>query len=228
MYRDKIRALRKDRSLAFTLIELLVVIAIIAILAAILFPVFARAREKARMTSCTSNLRQLGMGMLMYAQDWDEMLPFPYWLPNWNEWCADGSTWRQRILPYVKNEQIFVCPSAASIGRICPPGSQIPNTGSYGANAYWAEVTPEVADGNCILRLARFNYPSETFLIGENVDGDWVTEPEPGMCPEGYTGAGRVSFRHFDGSVWAFVDGHAKWVKRENVYVNNCAPWRVR
>ena len=105
---------RKDSG--FTLIELLVVIAIIAILAAILFPVFARAREKARMASCESNLKQIGLGVLMYVQDYDEKFPgggLVYtdpraagWNPGWPGWVSNV------IDPYIKNQQIYVCPSA--------------------------------------------------------------------------------------------------------------------
>jgi prepilin-type N-terminal cleavage/methylation domain-containing protein/prepilin-type processing-associated H-X9-DG protein len=89
---------------AFTLIELLVVIAIIAILAAILFPVFAKAREKARQTSCASNLKQLGLGLLQYAQDYDELLPRGYTSPPSRDWFSDCT-------PYLKSTQIRVCPS---------------------------------------------------------------------------------------------------------------------
>src|SRR5688500_17276072 len=93
----------------FTLIELLVVIAIIAILAAILFPVFARARENARRASCQSNLKQVGLGIMQYTQDYDEKFP----QSPWNNIASDTrrSHWGQVIQPYVKSTQLFVCPS---------------------------------------------------------------------------------------------------------------------
>ena len=100
----------KLRSRAFTLIELLVVIAIIAILAAILFPVFAQAREAARKASCQSNLKQIGSGWLMYIQDYDEMTPMNAWTTE-----GQGDGWRAiafyRIQPYIKNEGVVRCPS---------------------------------------------------------------------------------------------------------------------
>jgi prepilin-type N-terminal cleavage/methylation domain-containing protein/prepilin-type processing-associated H-X9-DG protein len=104
-----------QRTKGFTLIELLVVIAIIAILAAILFPVFARARAKARQTSCVSNVKQLALGLNMYAQDYDEAFPAWYWDQSFH---PDGNVnpnsahtvWWNAIYPYVKNNQIFVCP----------------------------------------------------------------------------------------------------------------------
>ena len=100
----------------FTLIELLVVIAIIAILAAILFPVFAQARAKARQASCTSNVKQMSLGVMMYIQDYDET--FPYW--NWGDSYGSGSRtpnhfesfWANAIYPYVKNGQVYACPSS--------------------------------------------------------------------------------------------------------------------
>jgi prepilin-type N-terminal cleavage/methylation domain-containing protein/prepilin-type processing-associated H-X9-DG protein len=107
----------------FTLIELLVVIAIIAILAAILFPVFARAREKARETSCTSNIKQLALGLLMYAQDYDGKYPcqnmahYPGALPGGtpdyprDACCVERNIWAMVTAPYIKNTQVFLCPS---------------------------------------------------------------------------------------------------------------------
>jgi prepilin-type N-terminal cleavage/methylation domain-containing protein len=96
----------------FTLIELLVVIAIIAILAAILFPVFAQARERARAVSCLSNTKQLGLGLAMYTQDYDELMPaaFPN-MPPINGGNVDREPYDSQILPYLKNDQIYSCPS---------------------------------------------------------------------------------------------------------------------
>lgn len=108
---------------AFTLIELLVVIAIIAILAAILFPVFARAREQARKASCQSNLKQIGLGVMQYVQDNDEVYPVAR-----NDRLPAGKTlWHQAIEPYVKSTQLFVCPTAGPV-----PGSG--SSGGYSLN----------------------------------------------------------------------------------------------
>jgi len=97
--------------MGFTLIELLVVIAIVAILAAILFPVFARAREKARQASCTSNLKQIGTAMMMYVQDYDEVLP-DLLMGRDTGISANYRAWNAVVMPYVANSQVFVCPSA--------------------------------------------------------------------------------------------------------------------
>src|SRR6185503_7760085 len=98
--------MRRTWQTGFTLIELLVVIAIIAILAAILFPVFGQAREKARQTSCASNQRQMGLAFVMYAQDYDETLP-----PYGNRWPNPTVYWPEMIQPYTKNQQLHGCPS---------------------------------------------------------------------------------------------------------------------
>ncbi|MBU0610244.1 MAG: DUF1559 domain-containing protein, partial [Armatimonadetes bacterium] len=137
----------------FTLIELLVVIAIIAILASILFPVFARAREKARQTSCLANVKQLVLGCNMYAQDYDEELPHDRLDTDGSgAYSAGDTTWRTAILPYVKNKQIYLCPSDKN-----PDGSAGVYTGSegdynqgagYGMNvAHWAADGPANPSG---------------------------------------------------------------------------------
>jgi prepilin-type N-terminal cleavage/methylation domain-containing protein/prepilin-type processing-associated H-X9-DG protein len=105
---------------AFTLIELLIVIAIIAILAAILFPVFGRARENARRSSCQSNLKQVGLGLMQYTQDYDEYFPRTYFGVGGrgvNDAANSMRTWNDVIFPYVKSEEIFVCPSAPDSGN---------------------------------------------------------------------------------------------------------------
>src|SRR2546423_1079147 len=116
------------RRIGFTLIELLVVIAIIAILAAILFPVFAQAREKARAISCLSNTKQMGTAALMYAQDYDEVLvPAGNRYAHQNVQCFNGNSnfnanprawvdWEIPLLPYIKNTDIFICPDRREFG----------------------------------------------------------------------------------------------------------------
>lgn len=135
----------RSRLSAFTLIELLVVIAIIAILAAILFPVFAQAREKARQASCLSNARQLGTASMMYAQDYDEIWVGSYFFPNtWGQ--CPRFTWMDLTQPYVRNQQIFACPSAPARNFVadstrlgCPPVEALFGVPALGTSARpWA------------------------------------------------------------------------------------------
>lgn len=128
--------LAKKRKLAFTLIELLVVIAIIAILSAILFPVFARAREQARKSACLSNLKQIGIGVMMYVQDYDETYPVAYLAVPASDQMSGytASYWFNVLQPYTKNRQVWFCPTA---GRIMTSATSTLQqySGGYGYNA---------------------------------------------------------------------------------------------
>ena len=191
---------QEDRALrtrGFTLIELLVVIAIIAILAAILFPVFARAREKARQASCQSNLKQQGLGCIMYAQDYDEIFPR-------NIWTAAGVwpqpvhqfTYAHLIYPYTKNVQIFRCPSSGYTGYTPSSGGtgdigpilQIPY-GDYGFNQWMAQRV-----------MAQIDRPAERLLCMD------AQNPWNDTC----VNAGRLCFRHSEQGNFTFADGHVK------------------
>src|SRR5690554_4144515 len=128
---------KKVRKSAFTLIELLVVIAIIAILAAILFPVFARARENARRASCMSNLKQIGLGFMQYIQDYDERLPYGK-LEDVNGDAIGETYWHVSVQPYLKSNQILRCPS--------DPINTIDRVTSYGENGFMAKEPKPVGD----------------------------------------------------------------------------------
>ena len=209
---------------AFTLIELLVVIAIIAILAAILFPVFAQARAKARQTSCLSNGRQIGTAFLMYTQDFDENLPLTtYPLPS--------NSWTSQAQPYIKSQQLFRCPSDDSDNW---DAATSPRLSSYFLNAYMAGSGPY---GN----LAAIKSPASVIYVAEsakNINRDhfhpfnWngnLETPTPNPLYSAFmnsitwdnTKQETVELalrRHNEGSNFVYLDGHCKWGKWSQVW----------
>ena len=232
--------LRRTQRRAFTLIELLVVIAIIAILAAILFPVFAKAREKARQISCASNEKQLGLAIMQYVQDNDELyvvqevngsapapaVPFnppagtlspfgPY------KWTANG--WADALFPYVKSTQVFRCPDLS-------PGPNANNAGtnnedSTGASQYalnrWISANANYQTNN-----AQLEFPASTFLLIEtyawgasqastNEENQWGyadTFQQQLTSGDGRQGIAPQQV-HTAGSNFVFCDGHVKWIQ---------------
>lgn len=191
----------------FTLIELLVVIAIIAILAAILFPVFAQAREKARATSCLSNLKQIALACQMYTDDYDatyppnylSTLPTPFWCDPMDSPAAQPNWWSE-LMPYVKNQQIFVCPSATNTQYV-EPGHAVT---SYMAN-WWI-----IYDGSATEAEVHEVARCPVFVdAGATWSGAWTYDGRDGTFPIAI---------HSNGINADYADGHAKWNQIDQVH----------
>jgi len=205
----------------FTLIELLVVIGVIAILAAILFPVFAQAREAARQSSCLSNTKQLGMAALAYSADHDDQIPPAInaaLLPS-----GDHMEWFNLLQPYVKNTQVFFCPSHSGVNPGQPPTY---TNLSYGWNFYYLQTNADDPDGAVFLEqpavaLSAVQSPAETVLLADsggspgypanNQNGalDWLRPPN--TDPQWWAYWNRPSDLHRGGATVAFLDGHSRW-----------------
>ena len=209
-----------NRSRAFTLIELLVAIAIISILAAILFPVFAQAREKARSIACLSNMKQIGLGVQMYIQDNDDRIFFrrttqagderagiltPKASPNYNQLA-----WWNQIMPYIKSNNVFQCPSDSS------PTMSLDANGDPGATGAGTVPRSYIADASAEnLTLAQVDDPTETIVVTEKssaITDSWI-EPFNGDFGPDPANPGHpvnVADRHQNFFNCAFFDGHAK------------------
>ncbi len=217
----------------FTLIELLVVIAIIAILAAILFPVFGRARENARRTSCASNMKQIGLGLMQYKQDYDELYPFVYFSGGWK---PSNSYTVTAIYPYTKSAQIFRCPSNQSLGI---PFSSDPNNLSTNASS---PVNQYTVSSYILSTLKKNPAPPPNSLppgpvsdaLMDNPSGiiammdmtdvaanrnsvidSWGSQIYPPDSPNQ-----RQGFIHMDGANYLYCDGHVKWHNKNTTGVN--------
>jgi len=207
---------KKTTASAFTLIELLVVIAIISILAAILFPVFARARENARRASCMNNLKQIGLGFIMYTQDYDECYPSVNWtggtyrFPNGDP--SSANPWYLKTYPYVKSVQLYNCPSAPD--DLKWDGSYRGGPFSYGANLHFFTSAGSQ-------NLAGVDKPSQTVMV---VDSNYQSmEPflNDGQAPWWNVDRALLD-RHLSGANILFGDGHVKWMKLDRT--SNCDP----
>ncbi len=218
------------RRSGFTLIELLVVIAIIAILAAILFPVFARAKAKAHQTSCLSNVKQLSLSVLMYASDNEKLPPYqylsydPFWLIG-----AETSAyiaWQEIIYPYVKNAGIYGCDADLIPAR---------GSGDYNyrfnvfksdpTSPYEQRPTNSYGFNYCMVgkALDTVERPAECLMLGDCREGlpTWFNPTGPLLMP-GYITARwapptNVADRHMGGANISYMDGHAKWIEAKNV-----------
>jgi prepilin-type N-terminal cleavage/methylation domain-containing protein/prepilin-type processing-associated H-X9-DG protein len=225
------------RKRAFTLIELLVVIAIIAILAAILFPVFAKAREAARATSCRSNLKQIMTSLQMYTQDFDEMLPTG--TVSTNSTCNDAFNsvgWRgwtgNVLIPYVKNNNIWACPSDPAnvrndgVGGCNADPRSFKVSYSYNYAGAGGGGGPANNYPNCGNSLAGALRPAELVLFWDS-DNPWSDGNNFYPRDAAQYNAKNYTYgaRHSEQLNWGYLDGHVKSSKMEMIKIKNMFNW---
>lgn len=218
----------QTRAGAFTLIELLVVIAIIAILAAILFPVFGRARENARRSSCQSNLKQIGLGIAQYTQDYDErMVPV-------ETGTSSGEAWQMLIQPYIKSEQLFACPSNSSTAHIrsvstrpfahyVGNGNDSNDTSPNSAFQFRRPMDlTNFASSNAIspASLAEIQSPAQCVIVHEHDNPNWTRPFIASPSNFGLT-------NHLTTTNFLFADGHVKSLKPTATVANSVNMWAV-
>ncbi|MDR3710649.1 MAG: DUF1559 domain-containing protein [Capsulimonadaceae bacterium] len=243
-----IKTERNQSSVGFTLIELLVVIAIIAILAAILFPVFATAREKARQTQCASNLKQIGLSWLQYCQDYDEVTPFACYdnqaspPPCGSSGAGYGTSLGFLLNPYLKSAQVWRCPSdSLNPTAVATSGNQggYYNV-SYGYNCYFFMLWKYPTWGNfnqIPLQLSQLSTPSaDMTLIGAWGPSSlsWIVDNTGGLlsrvegAPNAAASTPQLKAGHNNGGNAAYADGHVKWYSSGYLYaqynIENSSP----
>jgi prepilin-type N-terminal cleavage/methylation domain-containing protein len=198
----------------FTLIELLVVIAIIAILAAILFPVFARAREQARKTTCASNCRQIGLGLMMYAQDYDETLVMRYY--------GNNLSWKDALEPYIKSQGVYRCPSNP---RAETPDVLKRHPGGYAMYLPDAAIAAAVGNGMAYPQpQSGVASPSDSLIIVEHSfnwpdTGPYLPYNEPAKDGGAIKGPSEWNSGHdVAAGNMIFLDGHAKYQRLSKTF----------
>ena len=223
----------------FTLIEILVTIAIIAILASILFPVFARARENARRASCQSNLKQIGLAITQYTQDYDERFPLVAVNGDASITTTKGAAiypqiigWADAIQPYLKSTQIYQCPSDSGRGVVSGIDAKPYN---YGYTDYWYNSRLCVDNGSGVntgLNLSQLAFPANTvsngdgggngasigmarlttngYVAGYFQDNYWASTPGVAFTTAVFQYS--AAQKHLGGSNYLFCDGHVKWL----------------
>ena len=231
----------------FTLIELLVVIAIIAILAAILFPVFAQARSKARQTACLSNMKQAGLSVTMYREDYDAHYPRAYGADPTGKTDAVG--WADAIQPYAKNIQFLFCPDVTNKQSSNPAdtGGATGTGPAYTTYFYNVALAPQTNVNGATVSVsvvdAKLSHSSLSIMIGDGIayDAGNIQPYDVGINCAGLIidqflksggNSGNIntqtcgepalhragSIRHSGGANYAFADGHAKWAKQTVIY----------